>query len=165
MRSRARLLVVSIVAAGAAVAPGGVSAPAAGAEPAITVTEMGTGAVNFLPRQINGRGQVLGVRPAASGGNDISLYQNGRFVRLAAAPPGGPPLNAYLNERGEVAYSVAWWLGTFPIRCTNQRWAAGVVTAVSVLDTACTSGLNDKGEVLLNGILADDTSWWLRSSV
>jgi probable HAF family extracellular repeat protein len=166
-----RVLVVLAVAVGAAAVPTGARAQEPAEGPAVTVAELGGDAARFLPLDVNDRGQVLGRRMAGSTSagdvtGDVSLFEAGRFVSLAPAPaPGARPNFGYLNERGEAVVAVPWYLGTFPIRCTSSLWAQGRTTSVSALDTACAVDVNDRGQVLINPILANPASWWLRPSV
>jgi probable HAF family extracellular repeat protein len=155
------------VVVGLASAPAGAGAQAAPGEPVVAVTELGGVAARFLPREVNRQGQVLGRRFVGGGsGGDVSLYDRGRFVTLAPAPRvAGLPNLGRLNERGEAVVAVRWWLATIPIRCTSSLWSQERTTSVSALDTACASDLNDNGQVLLNPIVPDGDSWWLRPSV
>jgi hypothetical protein len=142
-----QLVVLAALAVAVASVPGGAAATTAPRPRAITVTRLGQpdGDTPFAPIEINERGQMMGTSVSATNpGGQVVFYNRGRFTKLTE------PLGTYdligarseLNERGEVAGSVASWAGTV----STFLWSQGRRVD---LDEVWLQGLTDRGQLVL----------------
>lgn len=144
-------LVVVLTAAGSAPAGAEAAAPdQTGSGDGIRVTEPWPDG-EFIPGQINERGQIVGSGTAEDGNGDgLFLYEQGRLTEVSPPLEPGSSLYGYgLNDRGDVAGTTLRWSGTGSADFRPFLWSRGSQVDLGIADSLTVNGLSNRREVLL----------------